>query len=100
MKDYLVQEVVLLNKLPIHLHKYLLPFFVLYAVGAAIWTFVFDSQRIDIALAVLATMVISQVLTVLSCFWSCYVRCLLTCSKVIFCGCLQFNITNKCAMFF
>jgi len=82
VKDPLVHNVVLLNKLPIHLHKYLYPFFVLYIILLLVWIQFFDSKRPDFAIAAAIALFLVQVITMLSCFWSCNVRVLLTCSKV------------------
>jgi len=81
VKDPLVDNVVLLNKLPVHSHKYLFPFFVLYILLALVWIKVFQSQRPDFAIAAAIVLFLAQVITMLSCFWSCNVRVLLTCSK-------------------
>ena len=84
VNDQLVDNVVLLNKLPVHLHKYLFPFFVLYILLVLVWIQVFQSQRPDFAIAAAVVLFLAQVITMLSCFWSCNVRVLLTCSKASF----------------
>lgn len=81
-KDPLVDDVVLMNKLPIHLHKYLTPFLFIYSFAAGVWYRYFESEQPpEYFYAFFSLLFLFHILTVLSCFWSCNVRCMLTCSR-------------------
>ena len=80
--DSLVKDITLVNKSPYYLHGYIIPFILLYSVAAAFLMQYSGFENYGLWIVVLVCIFLVQVLTILSCFWSVDMRCILTCKRV------------------
>uniref|UniRef100_H2YAS3 Cation-transporting ATPase n=1 Tax=Ciona savignyi TaxID=51511 RepID=H2YAS3_CIOSA len=79
--DALVKEITLYNKRPVWLHGYLVPFVLAYAGAGWFWWQNYGMERYEVGIIIAASILLLQILSVLSCFWSVHWRCWLTCTK-------------------
>nr|SVE74947.1 EOG090X00J5 [Daphnia dolichocephala] len=80
--DDLVQNVSLHIPRPTIIHGYSLPFIVLYGSWFYLWVFIYGVEEYpEAGWITLAGIGLIQILVSLSCYWSVYIRTLLTCSS-------------------